>query len=118
MPKDICATPNITAIFILKLFMKVNTLFPRNQVGSTPIGCTQSFFSVVIASPPVTVILKQVVISTGMAMKSLYQIPAKIENMDISNIKYLAWTKAPTKESLSFSAPKHRKTANHKRRNP
>jgi hypothetical protein len=38
IPRDIWATPKMTAIFILREFMKVSSWEDMYQAGSTPIG--------------------------------------------------------------------------------
>jgi hypothetical protein len=43
-PRDICATPSITDIFILSEFIYASSFLAKNHEGSTPTGYTQSSY--------------------------------------------------------------------------
>mmetsp|Transcript_39935 Transcript_39935/g.39506 ORF Transcript_39935/g.39506 Transcript_39935/m.39506 type:complete len:182 (-) Transcript_39935:16-561(-) len=118
IPRDICATPNITAIFILKLFVNVRTFEDRNHAGSIPMGSTQSSLRETSCIGPWSEILNHVSTQTGIDMKSLYQTPLKIEKKPMSTIMYLASTRLPIIESLSFLSKSQNKMPAMKRRKP
>lgn len=100
MPSDICTTPKMTDVFILRELEKVSSFVESTQTGSKPIAQTQSGFFLIAIGPA---LVQHDPASKGMETKSLQHTPQKMAKKLIIHRMYQTSAKSLIDDFLIWS---------------